>query len=372
MSLRFRSRTALSLVACALFAFPVAALLPGSAFGADDLAEANKLVKQGQYAPALERVDAFLAGNPKDAQGRFLRGLILTEQGKTPEAIAVFSKLTEDYPELPEPYNNLAVLYANQGQYEKAKDALEMAIRTHPSYGTAHENLGDVYAKLASQAYGKALQLDSGNTTAQSKLALIRDLISVNMRNQKTAGKTEPVRIAAADAPKAAPAKTEPAAKPLPDAPAKPPVAAPPAVTAPAPAATTAPPPAPVAAKPAPAPAKANDTEEIVKTLKAWAAAWSAKDVPAYLGFYARNFKTPGNQPRAEWENARKLRIQAPKSISVSLDSIKVRPSGETTALVSFHQNYKSDTLKAMGASKTVVMTKAGGKWQILEERVGG
>jgi tetratricopeptide (TPR) repeat protein len=366
MSLRFRSRTARLLATCALVALPAAALLPGSAFGADDLAEANKLVKQGQYAPALERVDAFLATNPKDAQGRFLRGLILTEQNKNAEAIAVFSKLTEDYPELPEPYNNLAVLYATQGQYEKAKDALEMAIRTHPSYGTAHENLGDIYAKLASQAYGKALQLDSGNTTAQSKLALIRELISVNMRTQKTAAKPEPVRIATGDTAKAAPPKTEQAAKPLPDTAAKPAV-----VTPVAPVAATAPPP-PSVTKSAPAPAKTNDNEEIVKTLKAWAAAWSAKDVRAYLSYYAKDFKTPGNQPRAEWENARKVRIEAPKSISVSLDAIKVRPSGDTTALVSFHQNYKSNTLKNIGATKTVVMTKAGGKWQILEERVGG
>jgi len=88
---------------------------------------------------------------------RFNKGLILTEQKKVPDAIRIFSSLSEDYPDLPEPYNNLAVLYASQGQYEKARDALEAAIRTHPSYSTAHENLGDIYAKMASQAYGKAL-----------------------------------------------------------------------------------------------------------------------------------------------------------------------------------------------------------------------
>ena len=87
--------------------------------------------------------------------------MILTEQNKTDDAIKVFTELTEDYPELPEPYNNLAVLYATQGEYDKARKALEMAIRTHPSYAIAHENLGDIYATLASQAYDKALQLDS-------------------------------------------------------------------------------------------------------------------------------------------------------------------------------------------------------------------
>ena len=79
---------------------------------------------------------------------------------------------------MPEPYNNLAVLYASQGQYDKARKSLEMAIRTHPSYAIAHENLGDVYAKMASEAYDKALQLDRGNAAAQTKLAMIKDLFS--------------------------------------------------------------------------------------------------------------------------------------------------------------------------------------------------
>ena len=150
----------------------IALLLAGLVFAAfagaqtDDYAEAGKLFRSGQQAQALERVDNFLKTNPKDARGRFLKGLILTEQSKPAEAIRIFAGLTEDYPELPEPYNNLAVLYASQGQHDKARVALEMSIRTHPSYATAHENLGDIYAKMASQAYDKALQLDKSNTAA--------------------------------------------------------------------------------------------------------------------------------------------------------------------------------------------------------------
>ncbi len=111
-----------------------------------------------------------VAADLQEANRLFKQGLALTEQGKTAEAIKVFTSLTEDYPQLPEPYNNLAVLYAGQGQYEKAKVALEMAIRTHPSYATAHENLGDIYAKMASQAYDRALQLDKSNTSSATKL----------------------------------------------------------------------------------------------------------------------------------------------------------------------------------------------------------
>src|SRR4051812_9313828 len=156
--------------------------------------DAQKLYGQGKLAPALEKVDAFLKAQPRDPQGRFLKGLILTEQKRTAEAIQVFTGLTEDFPELPEPYNNLAVLYASQGNYDKAKSALELAIHTHPSYATAHENLGDIYAQLASRAYDRALQLDKNNSTAQTKLAMVKDLFS----SQRTAGSTKPAASSAA------------------------------------------------------------------------------------------------------------------------------------------------------------------------------
>ena len=144
---------------------------------ADDVDDAQKLLKAGQSQQALERVNQALAANPKEPQARFLKGVILTEQGKQSEAIDIYSKLTQDYPNLPEPYNNLGVIYASQGQYEKARISLEQSIRTHPTYATAYENLGDVYAKLASQAYGKVLQLDASNTAVQSKLSLARELV---------------------------------------------------------------------------------------------------------------------------------------------------------------------------------------------------
>ena len=139
------------------------AALSLSAFSAraDDVGDVQKLLAAGKNVEALQKADQFLSSKPRDPMMRFLRGISLSQAGRTPEAITAFTKLTEDYPELPEPFNNLAVLYAQQGQYDKARNALEMAIRTNPSYATAYENLGDVYAKLASQAYSKALQIDT-------------------------------------------------------------------------------------------------------------------------------------------------------------------------------------------------------------------
>src|SRR5881392_2941165 len=163
-----------------LTALCAAALCSALPARGDDLQDASKFLKAGQHSQALERVNKALKAKPRDPQARFLKGIIVTEQGKSKEAIEIFTKLTQDYPELPEPYNNLAVIYASQGQYEKARTALEQSIRTHPSYATAYENLGDVYTKLASQAYDRALQFDSSNSAAKNKLSLIRDLMSSN------------------------------------------------------------------------------------------------------------------------------------------------------------------------------------------------
>jgi hypothetical protein len=170
------------------------------------MSDINKLMRAGQYAEALTKTDAVLAKHPRDAQLRFTKGLILAEQNRSAEAIAVFTKLTEDFPDLPEPYNNLAVLYAADGQYDKARAALDMAMRTNPTYATALENLGDVYAKLASQAYDKALQIDPGANVPQPKLTLLRSL------NGNTTGGTVPRLASAASAQRDAKAKAEAAA----------------------------------------------------------------------------------------------------------------------------------------------------------------
>jgi tetratricopeptide (TPR) repeat protein len=74
------------------------------------------------------------------------------------------------------------VLYAANGQYDKARTTLDMAIRTNPTYATALENLGDIYAKLASQAYDKALQIDPGSNVPQPKLTLVRYAVGQHYR----------------------------------------------------------------------------------------------------------------------------------------------------------------------------------------------
>ena len=146
---------------------------------ASDAADIGRLLQGGRLDEALARVDGSLVATPADAQLRFLRGVILTEARRGDEATAAFEQLSRDYPELPEPYNNLAVLHAAAGRYEQARAALEQAIRLNPGYATAHENLGDVQARLAAASYERAQQLDAGNRTAGTKLAAMRGIFAI-------------------------------------------------------------------------------------------------------------------------------------------------------------------------------------------------
>ena len=318
----------------------VAALSIPSAW-ADDYSDVNRLVRAGQLGEAMAKADQYLSTKPRDPQMRFLKGVIQTEQAKPNDAISTFTKLTEDYPELPEPYNNLAVLYAGQSQFDKARAALEMAIRTNPSYATAHENLGDVYAKLASQAYSKALQLDSSNTGVQPKLALIRDLFAPGAKGQK------PTLPTAAAAPAPAPAPAVAAAKPAPAA---------------APGAA--------AAAPAPAPAATGGSDkEVESAVRAWATAWAARDMAGYLGAYGKEFDPPGKMSRKDWESERRKRIEGKSHISVKLENLNLSVNGGK-ATVRFRQDYRADSL-SVSSRKTLELVNTGERWQIVKESTG-
>lgn len=321
---------------------------------ADDLKHISQLASQGQQAAALDRINAYLVANPKDVQALFIKGVILAEQNRREEAIKVFTELTEKHPNLPEPYNNLAVLYADLGQYDKARKALETAIKTHPSYATAHENLGDIYARMASEAYDKALQLDSGNTRAQNKLSLIKDLFS-------STGK--PIQLAS----KSSPAGKEAAAPVLPIRPAEPakPLESKPAMP------TKATKPEKAAETPKPEPKEAtivgDEDKEITLAVQGWVKAWSSKKVGKYLASYGDNFQTPNGESRKEWEELRRERISKPASINVEITKIRIKMENPNRAKVSFKQHYRAGSL-AKRTSKTLVMQKTNGKWLIEQE----
>ena len=278
--------------------------------------EAQALINKGQLDQALQRLDAHLGSAPQDAEARFTRGLVLVRLNRNDEAAKAFTDLTRDYPQLPEPYNNLAVIYAQQGEYDKARDALEAALATHPSYPVAHENLGDIYAALAAAAYNRALALDQNNQAVKAKLNLISQLDSL-----ADSGATIAAR--------------------MPDQPAAAPAAGAPAVSA--------------------------NPEALNQLVQGWAAAWAARDVDKYLGFYAPDFSPEGGTSRQAWEAQRRARIAKPKEIKVGVSDVKVTPLGSDRVQVQFAQDYASDTLSNR-STKVLELAQVGGQWRIRRE----
>lgn len=379
----------------------LSALLGGAAAWADDTSDINQLLRAGKLGEAQARIDKAMSERPKDVQLRFLKGVVQREAGRTYEAIATFTKITEDHPELPEPYNNLAVIYASQNQWDKARSALEMALRTNPSYATAHENLADVYAKLASQAYSKALQMDDKAAAAPAKLALIGEVHApgtVNASSTKaiaqaakpgaapSAATPAPVVVAAQAAPApisaapAAPAAPVSAAKPTetpaptPAAKASTPTAAASATAATSPAHVPA---TPSVAKTSPEPAAASasladnklNPKDVEAAVAAWARAWASKNMSAYLSAYGADFKPASGQTRSAWEQERRLKITSKNAISLKLNNLSVTVTADR-AVAKFQQEYKADAL-AVTSRKTLELTKVSGRWLISKEATG-
>jgi tetratricopeptide (TPR) repeat protein len=330
----------------------VLCLVMGAAHGA--AADVQALMTEGKLEQALAQVERELAADRANVTLQFLKGLALTRLNRLDAAAETFQRITEEHPELPEPYNNLAVVHAARGDFEAAQQALQKAINTHPSYATAHENLGDIYARMASEAYNHALQLDQTNASAKTKLALINDLFPVPTVNGAAAASPAPAR-GASSVPRdtAAPSRVSAVAKEAP-------VATTAVAAAPAPIET------PESAGPA-STSGPSVTDEVRRTVEQWAAAWSAQDVDAYLAFYDADFTPADGSSRGRWERTRRIRLTAPRYIRVSVSDPIVIEHGPEHVQVSFDQRYESDAFTDT-VRKTLILKKSGSDWRIVEE----
>jgi tetratricopeptide (TPR) repeat protein len=144
----------------------------------DGTPEIDASIAQQNWPRALTQLDARIASNPRDVQAQFKRATVLVHLGRDDDAIAAFTALTQQYPELPEPYNNLAALYAKQGKYLEARSTLEAAIRANPAFALGFHNLGDVYLKLAVDAYSHAAELNHADTAATARAHQIAAIVT--------------------------------------------------------------------------------------------------------------------------------------------------------------------------------------------------
>ncbi|MBF0158542.1 MAG: tetratricopeptide repeat protein [Magnetococcales bacterium] len=382
-----------------------------------------------RLAEADEQINRYLAKKPKEASALFLKGLILVERDKKADALRQFQQLTELYPEMPEPYNNLAVLYAEQGLLNEARQALLKAIKTHPSYGTAHDNLGDLYSKMASQAYSKALQLDRTNKAIEARLTPLTRLLS-SVGGEVVAGSAtaqasdqaavcrdaiervhgellERARVQAHDELRhdmsqkirqeiMAQTRQEMAeqlrneareqlraellAQAREDAQerlrgeieekARPGNKTPPASAL-----------SPVAsAKEAAATAQgeqeiaARERNQIAveEVVRHWVAAWSTKKVDQYLKFYGSGFRLPPPfRQRSEWEQKRSAVILKAQTIRIELDNLQVQSLDRKQARVTFLQSYWSDAYQDK-TRKMLLLRQEKDGWKIVQETVDG
>ena len=290
-------------------------LLPSFvAFAESNIDEIKILLKNGKYSSAESVVHKSIENDSNNPELLFYKGIIETNIGKSNQAIDTFRHLTERFPNLPEPFNNLAVLYAEKGQYTLAKEILEQAIKTNPSYLTAHINLGDIFTKMASEAYNNALEIDNSNNIAITKLSMITQLFNYqpNTKNTKinsikVIDKIKPIKLT-----------------------------------------------------------KKDLSKNILSALENWKTAWENKDMDKYLASYASSFKYPNNMDKVSWEKYRSNRITTKKTISLSLSKKKIKFNKEE-AIVTFTQLYKSGSLNQT-SNKTLVFIKEEDNWFILEE----
>lgn len=298
---------------------------------ADELQDVKALLRDGNLTEALVKANKALSKRENDAPMQFVKGLVLSEQKKTAEAIEVFTKLTTDHPDFPEPYNNLAVLFATSGQYTKARIALETALKLNPGYATAQENLGDVYLQAAIQTYSDAAKNDADNANLKMKLKGVR--MTLGLPANETAAPL---------ATKSSTGSNQTSATPLPSA---------------------------TIARPSSKDPVAQ-RDAVLKVIDQWSRAWSIKDTKTYFSFYSDEFRTPRGVKREAWEKERRSRIVNKTSIDIQVLSPSVIVENKT-AVVTFQQVYVSGKLSSTDR-KSLTLKQEDGTWKIYQEKSEG
>ncbi len=153
------------------------ALLAGRPAAADVVSDVHGLLAKGELAAALRVADSAVQTNPRDAQSRFLQAVVLMDLQRSDDALAAFTRVAQEFPELPEPFNNIALLQVRAGRLELARQALEIALRNDPGHRAARANLGEVHLMLAVQAWQQAASGAPPDARLQRKLDAARALL---------------------------------------------------------------------------------------------------------------------------------------------------------------------------------------------------
>ena len=267
---------------------------------------------------ALEKIKKRLRQTPDEPRLLFYKGVTEAKLNQIDNAIKTYNGLINKYPNLPEPYNNLAVIYAERQELDLAKDTLEKAIKTNSSYSVAHINLGDIYTQMATNAYNMAFEIDKDNKIARNKLKLITELF-----NYKPNTNEKSIIVEELDAKII---KIEPRNKSV-------------------------------------------DKKKIIEKIAAWKTAWEAKDLDSYFDSYSENFKYPNQMSQEQWEKYRRDRIMNKKEITINISNIRTKFKKDIVHAI-FYQDYKS-TGYQQKSKKTLIFEFQANDWKIIEEFSG-
>lgn len=279
-----------------------------------DIKLINIHIDNKNFIQAQIEIDTLLKLDGDNPQLLFINGVLLSETNKINEAIKVFEGLTKTHPNLPEPYNNLAVLYAQQGDFQKAKYTLEQSIKTHPSYAIAYINLGDIYTRMASESYNKALQIDDSNKSTKTKLSLIKKLFNFQpvQKNIEIANnlkiKYDAIKI------------DEPDSKKIDTA------------------------------------IKKIDLVEVESFINFWKTSWEQQNFESYINYYSLKFKNNNGQNFQQWKAHRKPRVTNKDKIEITLINVKIKELNNGFE-VSFIQEYKSGNMDSTTNKKLIIDT---------------
>jgi tetratricopeptide (TPR) repeat protein len=310
-------------------------LVSGMAFAADSM---QQLIEQKQYAQAVQAGEQILRQTPNHASTRFLTAYAHQMTGETDKAIKMYQALIRDKPELPEPRNNLAMIYLGKGDYDQASQLLISAINTNISYSIAYANLSQVYKGIASESYRRAVS----QSDAPAKYTHDIELTAITwLDNQDTTTTTQIASLPTTKATSTDPVIKEPAVK-----------ISTVAVSKPTPTLVNA----------------ANQDTLLIEKVRKWAKAWSSKDFANYTASYASDYRDKFST-HTQWVEYRRGRILGPGSIKVEIADFTVKQRDSNRATVDFTQAFSSPRYSDR-VVKRLEFHRVGSQWKIASERV--
>ncbi len=291
-----------------------------------------RLIKNRRWLPALACWLALTAAAANVTENPLYRqALEQFDAGDLEGSHRLFKQLEEDHPDNPGILNNLGIIAARLGQFDLASRLLEKAIATNPAIATSHRNLRALYAHQASQAYKRALALDSVEVAAPQYEAVGIVAGAPPAQHSTPSDVLSDVVLSAREI-----------EKPLIEEPEEP---------------------------PPPETADADDDALITASIERWAQAWAGRDLDGYFASYAQDYRPRSGADHEGWRQQRRERILGPRRISVKISNLSVQSNDGRSASVVFDQAYRSNLLDST-VVKRMSLQNTGDGWKITRERI--